>query len=175
MSETKLKIEDIIGSFPGEYVPNAMLLSDYKDRVLSVAEEYSIKITTETIDRHPETGMITLTIGFNAKYETIYKFLFAIEMFSQVESFSIDGDSNVSVVCKPILYNAEIDSFFSGRGDKMDDLRAAGYFKEIFKKSTDAIETVGHIPSWRDIDPAPPDPFMNIFRPEQLKLLNLKL
>lgn len=175
MSETKLKIEDVISSFPGEYVPNSMLLSDYKDRVFSVAEEYSIKVTTETVARDEETGMITLSIGFNAKYEPVYKFLFAIEMFSKVHSFSIDGNSNVSVVCSPILYNTEIDSFFSGRSEKMDDLRAAGYFKEIFKKSADTINSIGHIPSWRDIDPAPPDPFYEYIAPKVVKAVKPKI
>lgn len=169
MSETKNKMDDIIGTISGEYVPNQVLITSYRDRVFSIAEEYSIKVTTENFVRDEATGMVTLEIGFNSKYETIYKFLFAIEMFSKVNSFSINENMDVMIKTSPILYNNEVDGFFSGRTEKIDELRTAGYFKEIFQKSAEAVNDMGHIPTWRDIVPAPEDPFYEYIPPKKKK------
>lgn len=166
MYETKLKIEEIIGSMPGEYVPNQELSANYRDRIFSVADEYAIKITTDTVERDENDKMSSIIFGFKAKYEATYKFLFAIEMFSKVKSFSIDENNNVIIESSPILYRSAVDSYFSGRAEKMDDVRAEGYFKEIFDLSEKKVNTIGHIPSWRDIDPAPQDPFYEYIPPK---------
>jgi hypothetical protein len=166
MAETKLQIEEVITSIPLNYVPNQDLLTGYRDRVVAVAEEYSIKVSSENVVRD-QSDMVTLTLGFKAKYEPLFKFLFSIETFSTVSSFSVDKDGNVEVKSSPILYSAVVDDFFSGRTEVMDDVRASGYFKEIFKKSIDTVNNVGHIPTWRDIDPAPQDPFYEYIPPKE--------
>ena len=167
MYETKIHIEDIILSIPLDFVPNQDLLTGYRDRVMSVADKYSINSTTETSVKDEATGMVTLTLNFQSKYEPLYKFLFDIEMFSKVLSFSIDHENNVEVKSNPILYSAAVDDYFSGRFEKMEEVRAAGYFKEIFRKSADFANKVGHIPTWRDIDPAPKNPFYEYIPPKK--------
>jgi Tfp pilus assembly protein PilO len=166
MYETKIHIEDVILSMPLDFVPNPDLLTGYRDRVMAVADKYSIKNTTETVVKDETTGMVTLTLNFNSKYEALYKFLFDIEMFSRVISFSVDPDNNVEVTSNPILYSVAVDDYFGGRLEKMEEVRAAGYFKEIFKKSADFVNNIGHIPTWRDIDPAPKDPFYEYIPPK---------
>jgi hypothetical protein len=167
MAETKILIEDIISKMPLNFVPNQDLLTGYRDRVIEVAERYSIKNATETIVRDDATGMVTLTLDFQAKYDTMFRFLFDIEMFSRVHSFSLDSENNATVVSSPILYSSQVDDFFSGRFEKMDEVRTAGYFKEIFRKSADVVSGIGHIPTWRDIDPAPKNPFYQYVPPRQ--------
>ncbi|MCL2144129.1 MAG: hypothetical protein FWH43_01345 [Endomicrobia bacterium] len=167
MYETKMHIEDIISSMPLDFVPNHDLLTGYRDRIVAVADTYSIKNTTETVVKDEGTGMVTLTFNFNAEYDPLYKFLFDIEMFSKVASFSIDPDKNIEVVSSPILYSVSVDDYFSGRFEKMEEVRAAGYFKEIFKKASDFVNDIGHIPTWRDIDPAPKDPFYKYIPPKK--------
>lgn len=167
MYETKIHIEDVITSMPLDYVPNQDLLTGYRDRVIAIAENYSIKNATETFVRDEATGMVTLTLNFKLKYEPLYKFLFDIEMFSKVHSFSIDANNNVEVQSSPILYSTSVDDYFSGRFENMEEVRAAAYFKEIFKKSADYVNKIGHIPTWRDIDPAPKDPFYEYILPKQ--------
>lgn len=166
MYETKTHIEDIIGSMPLDFVPNQDLLTGYRDRVIAVAEKYSVKNATETFVRDDASGMVTLTLNFKLKYEPLYKFLFDIEMFSRVNSFSIDPNGNVEVQSSPILYSAPVDDYFSGRFENMEEVRTAGYFKEIFKKSADLVNGIGHVPTWRDIDPAPKDPFYEYIPPK---------
>lgn len=171
MQETKAQIEDIIASMPLlDYVPNQDLLTGYRDRIIALAEKYSIKDAVETIAKDEASGMVTLTLNFKLKYEPLYKFLFDIEMFSKVHSFSIVPDNNVEVQSSPLLYSAPVDDYFSGRSENMDEVRAAGYFKEIFKKSADYASRIGHIPTWRDIDPAPKDPFYEYVPPKRNKV-----
>ncbi|MDR1941644.1 MAG: hypothetical protein LBQ47_04900, partial [Endomicrobium sp.] len=170
MYETKLKMEDVIANISAEYVPNQELIASFEDRVSAVANEYSVELTTKNVIRNEGSGpAVVLSLGFNAEFEVTYKFLFAIEMFSRVLSFSIDEKSNVSVECTPVLYRPEADGFFSGRIEKMDDARASGYFKEIFQKSEEAVNSIGHIPSWRDIDPPPSNPFYKYVPPKVVK------
>jgi Tfp pilus assembly protein PilO len=174
MYEVKLKIEDVIANISAEYVPNQALIASFEDRISSTANEYSITFDTKTVNRTEGSDAITLSLGFNAEYETVYKFLFAIEMFSRISSLSIDEKSNVSLECAPVLYRPEVDSFFSGRTEKMDDVRASGYFKEIFKKSEEAVNSLEHIPSWRDIEPAPSNPFYKYIPPKVVKVFKEK-
>ncbi|MDR2426927.1 MAG: hypothetical protein LBD46_07125 [Endomicrobium sp.] len=169
MYETKIQIEDIINSIPLDYVPNQDLLTGYRDRVIEVAKKYSITNSTETFARDETSGIVTLTLNFKLKYELLYKFLFDIEMFSKVHSLSIDTEGNIEVSSSPLLYSATIDDYFSGRFGNMEEVKAAGYFKEIFKKSADQINKMGHIPTWRDIDPAPNNPFYEYVPPPKTK------
>jgi len=166
MYETKVKIEDIIASISAEYVPNQALATSIRDRVFAVADEYSVKISSEELTRPENSNNTILSVGFNAKYATIYKFFFALEMFSKISSFSIDEKYNVAFECSPVLYSPAVDNFFSGRLEVMDDVRAAWYFKEIFAKAKSAVDSLGHVPSWRDIDPAPPNPFYEYVPPK---------
>jgi hypothetical protein len=166
MFETKAHIEDIIASMPLDSVPNQDLLTGYRDRVIAVADKYSVKDATETFVRDETSGMVTLTLNLKLKYEEAYKFLFDIEMFSKVKSFSLDTDNNFEVQSSPILYSVSVDDYFSGRIGNMEEVNAAGYFKEIFRKSADLINKIGHIPTWRDIDPAPKDPFYEYIPPK---------
>ncbi len=160
MQETKAKIEDSIASIPMDYSPNQVLLSQYRDRVYETAKSNSVKITSDTVNRNEATSEFTsLLFEFNAKYAMVYKFLFSLELFSRVNSFSIDEKNNVTVESQPVLYRPEVDNYFSGREEVMDEVRMAGYFKEIFEKSAKLLESLGHIPTWRDIDPAPRNPF----------------
>ncbi|MDR1196462.1 MAG: general secretion pathway protein GspB [Endomicrobium sp.] len=169
MHETKMQIEDIINSIPLDYAPNQDLLTGYRDRVIAVAEKYSVKDATETFVRDEASGMVTLTLNFRVKYEPLYKFLFDIEMFSKVHSFSIDTEGNIEVRSSPLLYSTSVDDYFSGRSENMEEVKSAGYFKEIFKKAADQINKTGHIPTWRDIDPAPKDPFYEYTPPQKNK------
>jgi hypothetical protein len=166
MYETKTHIEDVIASMPLDFVPNQDLLTGYRDRIISIADKYSVKDATETFIRDEASGMVTLTLNFKLKYDFAYKFLFDIEMFSKVKSFSIDHDNNIEVQSSPILYSTPVDDYFSGRFENMEEVRTAGYFKEIFKKSADLVNKIGHIPTWRDIDPAPKDPFYEYIPPK---------
>jgi len=155
MYETRLRIEDIISNYPAVYAPNQALNAQFIDRIMAAADEYSIKVTTESVPQGGKSNATILRLHFNTKYENIYKFIFALEMFSQIPSFSIDENGDVSVDIVPLTYSPGVDSYFSGRTEAMDELRAAGYFKEIFKNSSELLNSMGHIPSWRDIDPAP--------------------
>jgi hypothetical protein len=169
MYEDKVKIEDVIASISVEYVPNQALITSFRDRVFAVADEYSVKITSETIIRSENSDNTALSIRFNAKYTAIYKFFFALEMFSKISSFSINEQYDVVFECAPILYSPAVDNFFSGRIEAMDDVSAMGYFKEIFAKTKAAFAELGHIPSWRDIDPAPANPFYEYVPPKIVK------
>ncbi|MCL2334957.1 MAG: general secretion pathway protein GspB [Endomicrobia bacterium] len=159
MYETKVKIDDIVSNYPAVYVPNQVLSAQFIDRVMSAAEAYSIKLTTETASKENDPNNTFLRLNFNAKYETTYKFLFSLEMFSKITAFSVNTNGDVSADVVPLTYSPNVDSYFSGRVETMDELRAAGYFKEIFKKSSDLLGSIDHVPSWRDVDPAADDPF----------------
>jgi hypothetical protein len=168
MYETKVKIEDAIVSVSAEYVPNQAILTSIRDRIFAVADEYSVKITSES-GANSENSNGSLSIGFNAKYLTVYKFFFALEMFTKISSFSINEKYDVTFECSPILYSPEVDNFFSGRIESRGDLASAGYFKEIFAKAQETVNSLGHIPSWRDVDPAPANPFYEYVPPKIVK------
>jgi hypothetical protein len=169
MYETKVRIEDSIASISAEYVPNQALSTSFRDRVFAVADEYSVKITSETLIRSENSNDVVLSAGFNAKYSTIYKFFFALEMFSKISSFSINEKYDAVFECSPLLYGQRVDDFFSGRIEARDDVSSSGYFKEIFSNAKEAVDTLGHIPSWRDVDPAPANPFYEYVPPKVVK------
>ncbi|MCL2799566.1 MAG: general secretion pathway protein GspB [Endomicrobia bacterium] len=165
MYDTRAKIEDIINGIPVKFEQNQVLIVTYKDRVFEAATESKINITNYSIEKDEKTGMVTLKINFNAKYENTFRFLFAIEMFSIVKSVLIDENNDATVVSSPILYSSAVDNYFSGVKERMDDFRTSGYFKELFEKSSMALKTLGHVPSSRDIKLVPRSPFYEYIAP----------
>jgi hypothetical protein len=167
MYETKKRIEDIIKSIPMQYEQNQALNVKYKDRVLDAAAAGRIKVSDYSLSENKETGTITMAIDFNAGYEALYKFLFSIEMFSKVQSFSVNENGEVVVFCSPVLYSLDVDNYFSGVREKRDDFRTLGYFKELFDKSSKILLESDHVPSWRDITPEPQNPFYEYIPPKK--------
>ena len=106
-----------------------------------------------------------------ASYNKICKFLFELERYSKVNSIVMDYKDNVEIKASPILFSAEINDCFSGRSsvDFIDDeIRRAGYFKEISDK-IDEVKDIGYIQSWRDFEPIPKSPFYYYYHVQPVK------
>jgi hypothetical protein len=170
MEEQKDTILKIISSYQDTFVPNSQKLNSYKEQVIKLLSKNDIEVKENSVTQIQNEKNIFLEININAKYAQICKFLFEIENFSKVLEIKMDYKGNVFIKCAPILFSDSINDNFSGRGSKvvMDDVTTAGYFKEIFDK-IQSLKEVGYIPTWRDFEPIPKDPFYFYVAPKKVK------
>jgi hypothetical protein len=102
-----------------------------------------------------------MKITINTDYERLCRFLFEIERYSTVDNIEMNYKGDIVINTSPILFDDQINDCFSGRSsiDLIDDdIKRAGYFKEIVDK-IDSVKDIGEISSWREFQPIPRNPF----------------
>ena len=172
IDELKDSLEDAFAIYKDTFYSNEQNMNAYKVRILDLLKE--IEISTEGEDTVVQTNTddnIELQLKLKASYNKICKFLFELERYSKVNSIVMDYKDNVEIKASPILFSAEINDCFSGRSsvDFIDDeIRRAGYFKEISDK-IDEVKDIGYIQSWRDFEPIPKSPFYYYYHVQPVK------
>ncbi len=162
MLKIKNQIDNLVYSLPlVEYNKNKDLVLSYRDRVLKVAKKYSINILSENYSGEENSGTRTLSLTFKTDYNTMCMFLFDVEMFSKVKSFSFDIDENATLVSEPLCFGVSVDDYFNGRRERMGEIERYTYFENIFSKANQTLKSIDFVPNWRCMDPLPKDPFID--------------
>lgn len=169
MDEQENSIMEILSIYEDTFYSNEQNRTAYKVKILDLLKSLDIKENSITQEQVNDNISVTLTI--NSDYERVCKFLFEVERYSKIEKIDMDYKGNFTIVTSPILFDEQVNDCFSGRSSidsSNDDIRKSGYFKEISDKIKEA-KNVGHIPSWREFQPIPKNPFYFYVPPKKTK------
>lgn len=161
MDELKDSLTEMFSIYKDTFYSNEQNVNAYKVRILELLKETEIPVKEEDIVQENKDNTVEITLKLKTSYQKICKFLFELERYSKVLSLKMDYENNVEMKATPILFSTEVNDSFSGRNtiDFIDDdVRKAGYFKEISDKIFKAKD-VGYIQTWRDFEPIPETPF----------------
>lgn len=161
MDELKDSLTDMFTIYEDTFYSNEQNVNAYKERILELLKEAGISVKEENIVQENKNNTVEITLKLKTTYQKVCKFLFELERYSKVLSLTMDYENNVEIKTTPILFSSEVNDNFSGRNtiDFMeDDVRKAGYFKEISDKIF-KMKDVGYIQTWRDFEPIPETPF----------------
>jgi hypothetical protein len=157
--EQRQKFQELLGQFENSYMSNQDVISGFQARAVKTASANKITFSKNELSKDG-ADMTVLTMEFETSYSNLYKFVFDLEMFSEVKSVSVAASGVIKVVASPIVFSSQVDDFFSGRKVTRSEVDSFGYFKDIFDRTEQTYNSIGHIPSWRDLLPAPSrDPF----------------
>lgn len=161
MDELNNSLTDMFTIYKDTFYSNEQNVNAYKERILVLLKETGIPVKEENVIQENKNNTVELTLKLKASYQKTCKFLFEVERYSKVSYLTMDYENNVEMKITPILFSSEVNDNFSGRNSVEfldDDVRKAGYFKEISDKIF-KIKDVGHIQTWRDFEPIPETPF----------------
>jgi len=161
MDELNDSLTEMFNIYEDTFYSNEQNVNAYKERILELLKETGISVKEENIVQENKDNTVEITLTLKASYQKLCKFLFELERYSKVSSLTMDYENNVEIKATPILFSSEVNDNFSGRNTIdfiEDDVRKAGYFKEISDKIFKAKD-VGYIQTWRDFEPIPETPF----------------
>lgn len=161
MDELNDSLSEMFSIYKDTFYSNEQNVNAYKERILVLLKETGISVKDENIVQENKDNSVEITLKLKAPYQKICKFLFELERYSKILSLTMDYENNIEIKVTPILFSSEVNDSFSGRNtiDFIDDdVRKAGYFKEISDKIFKA-KNVGYIQTWRDFEPIPETPF----------------
>ncbi len=180
MDEQKNSLSEPFFIYEDTFYSNEQNKTAYKVRILDLLKNLDITVKEKVegesdeeslVQEQTEDGNISMKITINTDYERLCKFLFEIERYSIVNKIDMDYKGNIVIVTSPILFDEQINDCFSGRSSVDlidDDIRKAGYFKEIVDK-IEEVKDVGEINSWREFQPIPRNPFYYYVPPKKTK------
>ena len=168
-------LEEYFSVYEDTFYSNEQNKTAYKVRISDLLKSLDITINDEAItqEQKEDEDNISMKITINTDYERLCKFLFEIERYSTVDKIEMDYKGNIVVYTSPILFDEPINDCFSGRSsiDLIDDdIRRAGYFKEISDKILEEINNIGEMHSWREFQPIPKSPFYFYVPPKKTKV-----
>ena len=161
MDELNDSLAEMFTIYKDTFYSNEQNVNAYKERILVLLKETGISVKDENIIQENKDNSVEITLKLKASYQKICKFLFELERYSKIASLTMDYENNVEIKVTPILFSSEVNDSFSGRNTVDfidDDVRKAGYFKEISDKIF-KTKDVGYIQTWRDFEPIPETPF----------------
>lgn len=169
MDELDESLSEAFSIYKDTFYSNEQNINAYKVRILELLKETDIRVDKDdSVVQEKKDNSIEITLKIKASYKQICKFLFELERYSKVLSITMDHKENVEIKTVPILFSSGVNDCFSGRYtiDFIDDdIRKAGYFKEISDK-IEKEKNLGYIATWRDFEPIPKSPFY-MFVPEK--------
>ncbi len=169
MDELDDSLSEAFSIYKDTFYSNEQNINAYKVRILELLKETEIPVgDKDSVVQEKKDNSIEITLKIKASYKQICKFLFELERYSKVLSMTMDYQGNVEIKTVPILFSSEVNDCFSGRYtiDFIDDdIRKAGYFKEISDK-IEKVKDLGYIATWRDFEPIPKSPFY-LYIPEK--------
>ncbi|MBR4632566.1 MAG: hypothetical protein IKO48_04545 [Elusimicrobia bacterium] len=162
MDELNVSLSEIYYAYEDTFYPNEQNVNSYKTKILNLLKETEIPINDEdSVIQETKNNTVEITLKLKTSYQKICKFLFELERYSEVLSLKMNYEGNIEIKVMPILFSPEINDNFS-KGSTVDfikdDVRKAGYFKEISDKM-DKEKDVDYIQEWMDFEPIPPSPF----------------
>ena len=170
MDELDESLSEDFSIYKDTFYSNEQNINAYKVRILELLKETDIRLDkNDSVVQEKKDNSIEITLKIKASYKQICKFLFELERYSKVLSINMDYKENVEIKTVPILFSASVNDCFSGRYtiDFIDDdIRKAGYFKEISDK-IEKEKNLGYIATWRDFEPIPKSPFY-LYVPEKV-------
>ncbi|MBR3628430.1 MAG: hypothetical protein IKN42_06260 [Elusimicrobia bacterium] len=169
MDEQKNSIMEPLSIYEDTFYSNEQNKTAYKVRILDLLKSLDITVNEDSIVQEQKGDNVSISVAINADYERVCKFLFELERYSQIDTIDMDYKGFCKIVTKPILFDSQINDCFSGRSsvDSIDDdVRKSGYFREIYDKILE-VKDVGDIPSWRDFQPIPKNPFYYYVAPKK--------
>ncbi len=170
MDENKNSIMEPLTIYEDTFYSNEQNKTAYKVRILDLLKSLDITIKDEDIVQAQRGDNVSITVNMNTDYERVCKFLFEIERYSVIDTIDMDYKGNFKIVTSPILFDGQVNDCFSGRSsvDSIDDdIRRSGYFREIYDKIME-VKNVGDIPSWREFQPIPKNPFYYYVPPKKV-------
>ncbi|MBR3653911.1 MAG: hypothetical protein IKN62_00555 [Elusimicrobia bacterium] len=162
MDELKDSLSEMFAIYKDTFYSNEQNVNAYKVRILDLLKETEISVKEDDVVQENKDNTVEITLKLKTTYQKICKFLFELERYSKVLSFTMDYENKIEMKITPILFSTEVNDSFSGRNtiDFIDDdVRKAGYFKEISDKIFGKVKEVGYIQTWRDFEPIPETPF----------------
>lgn len=180
IDEQKDSMLEYFSIYEDTFYSNEQNKTAYKVRILDLLKSLDItvkgKVEGESeeeslVQEQTEDDNVSIKITINTDYERLCKFLFEIERYSVVDKIEMNYKGNIVITSSPILFDEKINDCFSGRSsiDLIDDdIRRSGYFKEISDKIL-KIKDLGELPSWRDFQPIPKNPFYFYIPPKKVK------
>ncbi|MBO7612185.1 MAG: hypothetical protein J6T23_08280 [Elusimicrobia bacterium] len=171
MDELNDSLSEMFTIYKDTFYSNEQNVNAYKERILELLKETGISVKEENVVQENKDNTVEITLTLKASYQKICKFLFELERYSKVLSLTMDYENNVEIKTTPILFSSEVNDSFSGRNTidfVDDDVRKAGYFKEISDKILKAKD-VGYIQTWRDFEPIPETPFYYVVQEKTVK------
>ena len=173
----QMKMNDQIDSlsepffvYEDTFYSNEQNKTAYKVKILDLLKSLGVNVGSESlVQEQTKDGNISMKIKINTEYERLCKFLFEIEKYSIIDNISVDYKGNIVIQVSPILFDEQTSDFFSGKSsiDLIDDdVRKAGYFKEIADK-IDEVKEIGEVNSWREFQPIPRNPFYYYVQPKK--------
>ena len=169
MDEQKNSIMEPLSIYEDTFYSNEQNKTAYKVRILDLLKSLDISTEEGSIVQEQKGDNISVTININTDYERVCKFLFELERYSVIDSIDMNYKGDFVIVTSPILFDSQVNDCFSGRSsvDSIDDdIRKSGYFREIYDKIM-GVKDVGDIPSWRDFQPIPKNPFYYYVPPKK--------
>ena len=170
MDEQKNSIMEPLMIYEDTFYSNEQNKTAYKVKILDLLKRLDITTDEESISQEQKDDNISTTITINTDYERVCKFLFELERYSRIETITMNYKGDLVIVTSPILFDQQVNDCFSGRSsiDSIDDdIRKSGYFREIYDKIME-VKDVGDIPSWRDFQPIPKNPFYYYVAPKKV-------
>ena len=170
MDEQKNSIMEPLTIYEDTFYSNEQNKTAYKVRLLDLLKSLDISVNDESIVQEQKDDNIVVTMTINIDYEKVCKLLFELERYSRVDSIDMDYKGNFVIVTSPILFDEQINDCFSGRSSIDfidDDIRRTGYFREVYDKIME-VKDVGDIPSWREFQPIPKNPFYFYVPPKKV-------
>ncbi|MCR4662589.1 MAG: hypothetical protein K5622_01715 [Endomicrobiaceae bacterium] len=161
MDEQKNSIMEPLSIYEDTFYSNEQNKTAYKVRILDLLKSLDIPTKDGAITQEQRDDNLFVTVTINTDYERVCKFLFELERYSNIKTIDMDYKGDFVIVTTPILFDEQINDCFSGRSsiDSIDDdIRKSGYFREIYDKIME-VKDVGDIPSWREFQPIPKNPF----------------
>lgn len=171
MDEQKNSIMEPLTIYEDTFYSNEQNKTAYKVKILDLLKSLDIATTEESIVQEQKGDNISTTITINTDYERVCKFLFELERYSRIDTINMNYKGDLVIVTSPILFDEQVNDCFSGRSsiDSIDDdIRKSGYFREIYDKIME-VKDVGDIPSWREFQPIPKNPFYYYVAPKKVE------
>lgn len=163
-------IKEPLSIYEDTFYSNEQNKTAYKVRILDLLKSLDISIKEESIVQAQKDDNVSVTVTINADYEKVCKFLFELERYSRIDTIDMDYKGDFVIVTSPILFDEQVNDCFSGRSsiDSIDDdIRKSGYFREVYDRIME-VKDVGDIPSWRDFQPIPKNPFYYYVPPKKV-------
>lgn len=169
MDEQKSSIMKILSIYEDTFYSNEQNKTAYKVKILNLLKSLDIPASEDSITQEQKNDNVSTTVSMSADYERVCKFLFELERYSKIYGIDMDYQGKFTIVTSPILFDEKVNDCFSGRSSvdsTDDDIRKSGYFRELYDKIMEA-KNVGDIPSWRDFQPIPKNPFYYYVPPKK--------
>ena len=169
MDEQKNSIMEPLTIYEDTFYSNEQNKTAYKVRILDLLKSLDITVNDDSVVQEQKDDNVAAIVTLHTDYERVCKFLFELERYSKIDTIDMNYKGDFVIVTSPILFDEQVNDCFSGRSsiDSIDDdIRKSGYFKEIYDKIME-VKDVGNIPSWREFQPIPKNPFYYYIPPKK--------